>query len=219
MAARVYSVRDWASLLHRSDVLIVDTETTGTGKWAEVLDVAVIDTRGAVRYHARALPANNIATGVDTSFGRIEFLALNPHGARPWPECHLAITELMRDASTVLAYNAAHDKAVLNRTSLRYGLRFPREQHWRCLMREYTAHVGHSTTLEQAAIQEGALMGRQEHESLPDCRLALSFMRAVAGQLAPETSEPARVSGARRLGRLGRLWKRISRTTGEHSRR
>ena len=47
----------WHTLLNRHDVLIVDTETTGLDERAEVIDVAVIDTTGAVRFDAVSMPS------------------------------------------------------------------------------------------------------------------------------------------------------------------
>ena len=43
---------DWPGLLGRDDVLILDTETTGLGRDAEVIEVAVINTRGAQVLHS-----------------------------------------------------------------------------------------------------------------------------------------------------------------------
>ena len=44
--------QEWSELLDRQDVLIFDTETTGNGERAELLEIAVIDTTGRVRYNA-----------------------------------------------------------------------------------------------------------------------------------------------------------------------
>ena len=47
----------WAALLDRTDVLILDTETTGLGGRAEVIEVAMIDTTGTVRFEALSICA------------------------------------------------------------------------------------------------------------------------------------------------------------------
>ena len=206
---KVHSTSDWGKLLDRSDVLIVDTETTGAGRWAEVVDIAVIDTTGAVRFNAAVLPASNIPRDGEAAIHGIELLLLKTEGARPWPECHEAITELLKGASTVCAYNAAHDRRVLKQTSIRYGLALPRNVRWRCLMLDYAAHrqIPQSPggwqrhKLEDAAAHEGVLRGEQAHQALPDCHLTLSLMRAVAGQGAPEAPvHPAVRGDNRRLG-------------------
>ncbi len=195
---------DWAQLLDRSDVLIVDAETTGAGKWAEVVDVALIDTTGAVRYNAKVLPASNIPS--DKSIHGGELLLLRLNGARPWQECHESITGLLKGADTVLAYNAAHDKRVLNQTAIRYGLALPRDVGWRCLMSDYAAYRGGQRfKLEDASDCEGVLRGRQVHEALPDCQLALDLMRSVAGQHVPEPVQPES------HGRIRRLWTMLGR--------
>ena len=43
------------SLLNRADVLIVDTETTGL-YWPEIVDIAIIETRGYRRMNRLVLP-------------------------------------------------------------------------------------------------------------------------------------------------------------------
>lgn len=190
----VRGASDWGKLPDRSDVLIVDTETTGAGKWAEVADVAVIDTTGAVRYRSAVLPASNIPRDGTAAIASVELLLLTTEGARPWPECREVIRELLANASVVCAYNAAHDRRVMHNTSIRYGLALPRKVRWRCLMLDYAAHLQilesrggwQRHKLKDAAAREGVLRGEQVHEALPDCKLTLNLMRAVAGREVPE---------------------------------
>lgn len=191
---KAHGTSDWGKLLDRSDVLILDTETTGAGKWAEVVDVAVIDTTGAVLYESAVLPASNVPRDAEADPEASELLLLRAKGARPWPECYESIIKLLARADTVCAYNAAHDERVLNQTSIRYGFVFPPIVRWRCLMMDYAAHrqIAQGSggwqrhKLEEAAAHEGVLWGEQAHEALPDCQLTLSLMRAVTGQGALE---------------------------------
>lgn len=210
----VHSVGDWGELLDRSDILVVDTETTGAGKWAEVLDVAVIDTTGAVRFNSAVLPASNIPRDAQSSIHGIELLLLTTEGARPWSECHEAVTDLLKGASTVCVYNAAHDRRVLKQGSIRYGLEFPRDVRWRCLMLDYAAHRQipqlsggwERHKLEDAATHEGVLRGEQAHEAQPDCQLTLRLMRAVAGQEANAAAvQPETRNGNRWLRFAGKV--------------
>ena len=53
-------VHDWPQLLDRGDVLILDTETTGLGRESEVIEVALINTRGEELLHRLALPLGSI---------------------------------------------------------------------------------------------------------------------------------------------------------------
>ena len=51
---------DWPALLDRDDVLVVDTETTGLGGTAEVVEVGVVDTTGKVRLHVLSMPQSRM---------------------------------------------------------------------------------------------------------------------------------------------------------------
>ena len=50
LRSRASPLEQWAIWLDRPDVLIIDTETTGLGNKAEVIEVAVLDTTGAIRF-------------------------------------------------------------------------------------------------------------------------------------------------------------------------
>ena len=51
---------NWNELLNRTDVLILDTETTGLGLEAEIIEIAVIDTAGAVLVDTVSLPQDDV---------------------------------------------------------------------------------------------------------------------------------------------------------------
>ena len=50
----------FGELLNRQDVLILDTETTGLGKAAEVVEIAIVDTTGATRLNTVVMPVGRI---------------------------------------------------------------------------------------------------------------------------------------------------------------
>lgn len=77
----------WAELLDRLDVLIIDTETTGLGERAEVIEVAALDTTGALRFHALSLPEKPIPRDASGIHG-LTRRKLRAEGARPWPKVH-----------------------------------------------------------------------------------------------------------------------------------
>ena len=75
-AARADLVREWAGLLNRADVLILDTETTGLD-WPEIVDIAVIDTRGYRRLNRLVLPAQS-----DIEAGAVAVHGITPEKLR-----------------------------------------------------------------------------------------------------------------------------------------
>ena len=174
----------WGRLLGRDDVLIVDTETTGLGENAEVIEVAVIDTAGHVRLNALALPQ---------APGEIPAQALRVHGisradlarggARPWTEVHEELVGVLAPAKFVLAYNVAFDQRLLQQTAERHGLAIPKKR-WRCIRNDYRMLMaGRQLHLAQAVEREGVrgIPGRA-HRALHDCRRVLGVMEAFVLQ-------------------------------------
>ena len=174
----------WAGLLDRPDVLILDTETTGLGERAEVIEVAVLDTSGAVRFEALSMPVGRISAEAAAIHG-ITRSRLKAEGARPWPEVHAELAAVLSGATVVVAWNAAFDRRMLDQTSARHGLGFANLRFrdaladYRNLRSEGRGKGRHS--LSAVAKREG--IGRYEaHRALGDCRAVLSVMRAVAAR-------------------------------------
>ena len=119
--ARGPATPTWAPWLDRPDVLIVDTETTGLGNRAEVIEVAAIDTTGAIRYEAMSLPVGRISAGAARVHG-LSRRKLKAGGARPWPEVHAELAAVLSGAAVVFAWNAGFDRRLLSQTAERHGL-------------------------------------------------------------------------------------------------
>ncbi len=177
-------VADWPGLLGRDDVLILDTETTGLGRAAEVIEVAVINTRGEQVLHSLALPLGAIPRDASRIHGLTE-TRLKQLGATRWQDVHSALLPALRAAALVIVYNAAYDKRLLQQTCELNDLPLPRVA-WRCAMQDYAAwhrEVRGATSgygLEQAFKRECGESFSQEHRALSDCRMVLSLMQSVA---------------------------------------
>ena len=123
---------DLRSLLDRSDVLVVDVETTGFGRRAEVLAVAVIDTTGRVLLDTVSLPQGRIPSDASDVHGFTR-ARLRSMGARPWPAVYAEVAVLLRGAAMMIAWNVDFDRSLLEQTSERHGLILPAVP-WRCAM-------------------------------------------------------------------------------------
>ena len=176
---------EWRVLLDRPDVLILDTETTGLGNRAEVIEVAVLDTTGAVRFEALTMPEGRIERDATAVHG-LTRRALRAAGARRWPEVHNELAAVLRGAAVVLAWNADFDARLLAQTADRHGLTLPGAP-WRDLLADYRAHHGEAPTkgrhsLKRAGGREGAHVDGPAHRAAGDCRRVLAVMRAVTGE-------------------------------------
>ncbi len=181
---------DWSTFLGRTDVLILDTETTGFKKTAEVVQVAVIDTTGAGRFDELVLPAGGIPREASKIHG-LTRANLVRQGAQGWPVHHNRFFELVCSADVVFVYNLDFDVRILRQTCSRYGLPF-RKFVGRCAMLDYAAHRKIANQwrsgfkwhkLADAARHENVKAQSAMHQALSDCEIVLELMRAVvAGQ-------------------------------------
>ena len=174
---------DWRAWLDRPDVLIVDTETNGLGNRAEVVEVAVLDTTGAVRYQSLSLPVGRIPRAVVDIHG-LSRKRLKAEGARPWPEVHAEFVAVLDGAAVVLAWNADFDRRLLAQTADRHGLTLPRVP-WHDLLADYRAMTGEQPgkgrhTLAAVVRRTGAMVDGPAHRAASDCRAVLAVMRAMA---------------------------------------
>ena len=158
------NTQDWPALLDRDDVLVVDTETTGLGKTAEVVAVGIVDTTGKVRLHVLSMPQSRMPREASDVHG-LTRAVLRKRDAQPWPEVHAAVVEVLTAADVVLAWNAPFDERLLRQTAERHGLAFP-DLQWRCVMRDYGGKA-----LVVAAVDVGLTVSAA-HGALTDVEMA-----------------------------------------------
>ena len=176
------TVRAWAAWLDRKDVLILDTEAHGSREngTAEVLEVAVIDTTGAELIREYVARWGTRRRG-DTKFSR--------PGSRRWPDVHIKLAAILANSSVVIAYNADHDRQVLEQMGHLYGLTLP-PVRWQCAMLDYAEIREESRgngnpkwhSLDNAGLHEGILTEPRPrpHGALTDTQILREVMRAVA---------------------------------------
>lgn len=200
------------SLLNRTDVLILDTETTGYTEKSEIVEIAIIDTTGAVRLNELVLPQQ---AGVPAKAVEIHGLSkpkLRALGARPWPEVHEEVCNLISGCERLIVYNLEFDIRLLEQTAARYGLLFPPTGPAAdCLMKAY-AELRRVPTdwgrgykwhkLEDALRFEGGRVV-QTHRALDDCRMVLELLRLMANRIDRVLDGPN--SGKGGLGCLGAI--------------
>lgn len=178
----------WSKWLDRKDVLIVDTETTGFGQRAEVIEVAVLDTRGTLRYEALILPEEDIPRAAVAVHG-LTRAKLEASGARPWPDMHSELSSVLKGATVAIAWNASFDRRMLEQTAERHGMNLPRIQ-WHDLLADYRQLSGEAQgrgrhTLASAVERTGAALDEPAHRAAGDCRRVLAVMRAVLSESGP----------------------------------
>lgn len=127
---------DWGELLDREDVLILDTETTGLEQYDEVIEVGVIDTKGAERFHSLVMPKGRIHPKAREVHG-ITQRFLKTSDAPEWPAVYAQLMPSLKAASVILAWNARFDRRLLRQSGRIWGCRPQLPQMtWRDLLRK-----------------------------------------------------------------------------------
>ena len=165
--------------LDKSDVVIVDMETTGFSRDTEVIQVAALN-------NSRQPPVG----GVDFARGRYPIrrdkgsrlnARLRANRAQSWMRVAPWVLKCLEGSSFVLAWNAPFDERLIRQTYARHGVSTPR-CNWRCCMQMYCGYRrSGNSRLKDTAQQEGVPLERS-HDALADCQTVLAVMRKVANR-------------------------------------
>ena len=188
---------EWAGLLNRRDVIILDTETTGLSKTAEVVGIALLNTRSEIVLDQHILPEGRITKKASEIHG-LTRERLRSLEARPWPEVHEEFIAALSGATCLVIYNADFDLRLLRQTTEKHGLGLPDLPNIRCAMRDYAAFRRVPDRregewkwhrLEAAHNHETGEERTQQHRALDDCQMTLALMEAVAAKTKTKSDD------------------------------
>lgn len=178
MQTRADRARTWARSLHGASWCVLDTETTGLGLGAEIVQVAVVDgLSGNVLLSREVRPAG----------ARFEVAAMTVHdldrrrlaAARRWPDIYYELRPIL-DPRLVVAYNADFDRRLLDQTCDRYLL--PRFRlRWDCAMVRYGDWTGRRRALRAACAKEGFAVACGPHSASGDALATWKLIRRIGG--------------------------------------
>lgn len=187
-----------AAVVKRANVLYLDTETTGLGDDAEIVDIAVIDSRGQVVLNTLVRPSGRIPRGASDVHGIDDQMVAN---APTWPEVYPMLAKLLRNRPTVVIYNAAFDTRIINQVNRRH--RLPEFfADWQCAMLQYGAFDGEWNPrygnyrwhkLGDAAGKLGVPV-RSAHRALADTEACRGVVHAMASIAPISEASPIEVT-------------------------
>lgn len=177
------STLEFGDLFDRTDVLILDTETTGLGDRAEIVEIAIIDMTGATRYSALVMPQSRISAEASDIHG-LTRKRLRELRATPWPEHHEAIADLLSQATVVLGWNVGFDWRLLEQTAGRYGLKMPVVVTSDLLQWYRESRPGKRARLTDALQNEDVKDITTLHRAEADCRAVLALMNQLRENLS-----------------------------------
>ena len=185
------AVRRQARAWLAANALILDTETTGLGDDAEVVELAVIDCAGAVLLDTLVRPSGPVPAEAAAIHGITDAMLA---GAPTWSEIHARFCDLVEGRQVVI-YSREFDVRVINQTARRYGLQAPQGfdlaldgSAVHCAMQAYAEFYGawsaekgryRCQKLSTAAQQQGVTV-TNAHRALGDCLMTLGVVRAMA---------------------------------------
>lgn len=163
---------EWAqTILGRSDVLILDTETTDLD--GEIIELAIINLKGETVFNHRFKPVTPVSAGAQAVHGiSTDMLANEPR----FIEHESSISSLLECAKLVLIYNAAFDVPRLHQTYHMHERELPKFKT-DCIMEQYAAFCGEWSDYH-GNYKYQPLGGGHSAES--DCKAALATLHEMA---------------------------------------
>ncbi|MDR0218328.1 MAG: 3'-5' exonuclease [Enterobacteriaceae bacterium] len=171
--------QQWAT----EDVYVLDTETTGLGKYAQVVEIAVTDIDGNVIFQHRLRPSVLIEAAAQDVHG----ISLSELRNEPqWP--HIADELIPRLLSRpLIIFNAEFDLRILAQTAKAFAMdtRWLNKVQSHCAMalaaRFYGATNRYGTiSLANAARAAGVSVKGKAHSAAVDCQTTAAVVRAIA---------------------------------------
>ena len=166
--------RRWAAQLLRSNGWVVlDTETSGVSREAEVVQVAVVHPSGTTLFEACFRPAGPVPAAAAAIHGLTDEVL---EEALPYDAVHHPLRVLL-EGRRVVCFNAAFDARLLAQTAAQRGLE-PLEVEWDCAMLAYAAYRA-EWAVERSDFKWHRLPGAA-HGAAADCRATIDVIREMA---------------------------------------
>lgn len=131
---RIEAIRWARAIASSSRAVFLDTETTGLGRDAEVVDLAIVDLGGDVLANRLVRPMRPIPADAIFIHGISNRDVAN---SAMWAEIAREVRDLL-EARPIVAYNAPFDRSMLDQCNLQAGCEAV-PGPWHCAMRAFTA--------------------------------------------------------------------------------
>lgn len=129
------------TIFNRRNFVVIDTETTGLKRPAEIIDICVVNSNGIVLIDTLLKPKRPIGTFIETLTGISNDMV---EGATNWPAVKPFILEYMR-GKDVITYNAVFDRHMMHCSDDAWLIDqtdYHKDSDWSCAMEAYAPHGG-----------------------------------------------------------------------------
>lgn len=194
--ARAKSIAWAAEVAADPRTIYLDTETTGFGPRAEIVDIAVVGAGGDLLFESLVLPERRIPREVTAIHGITD---ADVRGAPRWNEIHADVLRVM-NGRRVVVYNVTFDRQMVAQACDFYALNEPAAD-WDCAMKKYAGYHGNwdakkrwfsFVKLEKAVLTFGAEPGG--HRAAADAFACRAVVLGMAATQPPSVEICATVS-------------------------
>lgn len=164
------------------NAIVLDTETTGIDKTAEIVEIALLDCRGNVLLDELVRPTVPIPRDATRVHGITDDAVA---GARTWAEIDTDFRRVIESRQVVI-FNKSYDSRIVRQTAGMYRLTAPAEiERAQCAMIAYADYRhgysgGRWIGLKRAALAENVTISGRSHRALTDCMTTLEVIRSIA---------------------------------------
>lgn len=185
--------RAFEQILRDGNYVVLDTETTGLEKPAEIVSIAIVHADGTVLLDTLVKPVHPIPPDATAIHGISDADVDNaPNWAEVQPKVVDAISEM-----TVIAYNARYDFKMLGLSDDAADLPaqdYHRISRWVCAMKYYSEWWGEWNDYKRdwrwqqlaKAVKQQGLAVSDAHHAMGDVLMTLSLLRKLIADLDDE---------------------------------
>jgi DNA polymerase-3 subunit epsilon len=169
----------WAREVLASPTVVIDTETTGLTKTAEIVQIAVVDLDGTVLLDSLVRPAQSIPAPATRVHGITDELVAD---APRFADIAPLLAEAVRDRNVVI-YNALYDARVIEYCWTRHPQLGPVPANIPaagCAMLQYSAFVG--SWNDYFGNYRWQRLPSAAHNALGDCLATIALLHRMAGR-------------------------------------
>lgn len=133
--------KSFINMLSDQDYFVVDTETTGLKKPAEIVDIAIVRRDGALIFESLVKPFFPIPHEAEAIHGISNDMVKD---ARTWTELRPILQEIL-SGQTIITYNATFDRSMFHLSDEARSLKhhdWQGESRWFCAMLAFAERFG-----------------------------------------------------------------------------
>lgn len=162
-----------------NDLLIIDTETTGLGSHAEIIEVAIINSNEDVIYHDHYKPKQILTIDNVKIHGITNEYLKNKDSFNQL--AHDKLLDVFQGMN-VWAYNASFDSRLLLQTCKEYNVQYA-QWHFNCIMNRFNNRYnsqGKWFSLVNACKHLSVdVSDLKAHSAVDDCKMALRLLKEI----------------------------------------